>query len=291
MIVKKGDRAFVIGSIAPAMAFLMIFALYATFYLIYSSLQRWNLSNPLPVFVGLRNFRFLVSDANFWESLWRTLIYLVAALSIQIILGLTIAVMMESVSVGTGLMRTLIILPMAMTPAVAGLVWRILYDPTLGLLNFLLSIVGINGPAWVANSSTALISIILVDIWQWTPFSVLLVAAGLKALPLEPYESAKMDGANAIQQFFYVTLPLLKNTIYVLVLFRSIDIIKVFDIIYVITGGGPGVATQTVTYYAFMQGFGWFNLGYASTIALAILILVTSLTETFIRRTGVLSEK
>jgi len=291
MIAKRGDRAFVIGSIAPAMAFLMIFALYATFYLIYSSLQRWNLSNPLPVFVGLRNFRFLVSDANFWESLWRTLIYLVAALSIQIILGLTIAVMMESVSVGTGLMRTLIILPMAMTPAVAGLVWRILYDPTLGLLNFLLSIVGINGPAWVANSSTALISIILVDIWQWTPFSVLLVAAGLKALPLEPYESAKMDGANAIQQFFYVTLPLLKNTIYVLVLFRSIDIIKVFDIIYVITGGGPGVATQTVTYYAFMQGFGWFNLGYASTIALAILILVTSLTETFIRRTGVLSEK
>lgn len=291
MIIKKADRPFVIGSIAPATAFLMIFALYATSYLIYSSLQRWNISNPSPVFVGLRNFKFLISDVNFWESLWRTLIYLVAALSVQIALGVLIAVLMESVSVGTGLMRTLIILPMAMTPAVAGLIWRILYDPTLGLVNYLLSIVGIKGPAWVATSSTALISIILVDVWQWTPFSILLVAAGLKALPLEPYESARIDGASSIQLFFYVTLPLLKNTLYVLILFRSIDIVKVFDIIYVITGGGPGVATQTATYYAFLQGFGWFNLSYASTIALAILLFVIVLTEVFIRRTGVLSEK
>jgi multiple sugar transport system permease protein len=209
---------------------------------------------------------------------------------IQIILGLFIAVLMESILVGTGLMRALIILPMAVTPAVSGLIWRILYDPTLGLLNYLLSLIGIKGLAWVANSSTALASIILVDIWQWTPFSVLLIAAGLKALPIEPYESARIDGANSIQLFFYVTLPLLKNTLYVLILFRSIDIIKVFDIIYVITGGGPGVATQTATYYAFVQGFGWFNLSYASTIALAILVIVICLTEIFIRRTGVLRE-
>ena len=290
MIVKKSDRPFLIAAIAPATAFLMLFAFYATAYLIYSSLHNWNISNPSPVFAGLRNFAFLLSDANFWESLWRTFVYLVFALVLQMILGLIIAVLMDSIVVGTNVMRAIIILPMAITPVVSGLIWRILYDPTLGLLNYLLSLVGIKGAAWVANSSTALAAIVLVDIWQWTPFSVLLVAAGLKALPTEPYESARMDGASAIQLFFYVTLPLLKNTLYVLILFRSIDIIKVFDIIYVITGGGPGVWTQTATYYTFLQGFGWFNLGYASTIALTILIFVIVLTEIFIRRTGVLRE-
>jgi multiple sugar transport system permease protein len=176
---------------------------------------------------------------------------------------------------------------MAITPAVAGLMWRILYDPTLGFINYLLSLVGIQGPAWVARANTALLAVILVDIWQWTPFAMLVIAAGLQSLPIEPYEAAKIDGATSLQTLFYITIPLLKQVLLILILIRGIDAIKTFDIIFVLTNGGPGTATQTLVFYNFLRGFHWFNLGYASTISVVLMITVIIIVKLFIKYTGV----
>jgi multiple sugar transport system permease protein len=271
----------------PAGIFLVGFALYATIYLIYLSLCNWNVMNPSPVLTGFSNYVELMKDHQFWSSVEKTAIFVSAAVGAEIILGFLIALILNRKIVGLGVIRALLILPMAMTPAVVGLIWRILYDPTLGLINYLLSLVGIQGPAWVAKANTALFSLIVVDIWQWTPFAILVITAGLKALPIEPYEAAKIDGASALQTVRYITIPLLKQVLLVLILLRGIDALKTFDIIFVITNGGPGTATQTIVFYTFLRGFHWFSLGYASAISVVLMIVVTIGVKFFIRYTGV----
>jgi multiple sugar transport system permease protein len=271
----------------PAGIFLVGFALYATIYLIYLSLCNWNVMNPSPVLTGFSNYVELVKDHQFWSSVEKTAIFVSAAVGAEIILGFLIALILNRKIVGLGVIRALLILPMAMTPAVVGLIWRILYDPTLGLINYLLSLVGIQGPAWVAKANIALFSLIVVDIWQWTPFAILVITAGLKALPIEPYEAAKIDGASALQTVRYITIPLLKQVLLVLILLRGIDALKTFDIIFVITNGGPGTATQTIVFYTFLRGFHWFSLGYASAISVVLMIVVTIGVKFFIRYTGV----
>jgi multiple sugar transport system permease protein len=272
---------------APATFYLAAIALYVTIFLVYFSLCNWSVSSPKPSFIGLANYSEILSDLKFWQSILLTIIFLVSAVGVELILGFAIALLLNRPIFGVKVIRTLLILPMAMTPVVSGLIWRILYDPTLGLINYLLSLVGIKGPAWVATASTALPAVILVDVWQWTPFAFLVITAGLQSLPAEPYEAASIDGAKPHQVLFHITIPLLKQVLLILILLRGIDVIKVFDIIYVITNGGPGNATQTLVFYTFLKGFQWFDLGYASAMAMFLLLAVTVLVQLFVKRTGV----
>ena len=228
-----------------------------------------------PTFIGFKNYvQMVTEDKNFWHGLKLTLTYTVVAVSIEFIIGFIIASLLNQKLKLVGLFRILLILPMVITPVVIGLTWRILYSPTFGLINYFLSLFGIQGKAWVADAQTALWAVIFVDVWQWTPFMFLMIYAGLQSLPTEPFDAALVDGASTIQTLRYITLPLLKNIIVLAVIFRSIDAFFAFDIIFMLTKGGPGTATQTLNIYSFYTGFNWLHLGYVAAIATSMFVMI-----------------
>ena len=218
------------------------------------------------------------------------MIFVVVGIAVEYVLGLAIALLMNRRLRGIGIFRTALLLPMAMTPIVTGMVWLILYNPNYGLINYLLGLVGIQGPDWISQPNTALLALIIVDIWQWTPFMFLVLSAGLAGLPIEVSEAAKVDGANRWQEFWSVTLPLLKRTSLLAILLRVIDLWKVFDTIFALTKGGPGTATQTLNFYGYLQGFRWFNLGYAAAIMVVAMFVIMFFANYFMRLQGGLLE-
>jgi len=262
----------------PTFLILFVITVMPIGYLLYTSFCKWELEGFRPVFTGLANYKLLFfRDVNFWHSVWITLEYLIIGLSLQFSLGLGMALIVNKPGLKfQGVFRTLIIVPMITTPVVVGLFWRIMYNPTFGVINHILQGIGlIRQPIpWLGQSSTALLSVIVVDTWEWTPFVFLLLSAGLKSLPVEFFEAAEIDGATRWQTFRYLTLPLLRYTILVTILFRGSDIFNTFDLIYVLTKGGPGTATQTLNLYGFLQMFTWLNLSYGATVIVSLLILV-----------------
>jgi multiple sugar transport system permease protein len=183
------------------------------------------------------------------------------------------------------IVRTLMLVPMMVTPVVAGLSWRIIYDPDAGILNYFLNLLGIHSnKAWLANAKTALYAVSAVDIWQWTPFIILITLAGLESLPVDIYEAAEVDGATWTQAFRYITIPLLSTTIFLALLIRTIDVLKFFDLILIMTNGGPGTVTETLNMYAYKTGFVYFRFGYASTIAFIYTLVVSLVLPFFVNR-------
>ena len=256
-----------------AIAAMMAFPVVYTFWL---SFHEWFASSPKgPVFVGLENYyKLIVTDPRFQGALIRTFLFTILAVGLQTVLGIAMALVFNEEFAGRGLFRTLFLLPMMATPVAVSLVWLMMYDPTSGLLNYLLSLLGIGPSLWVADPGIALLCLVVVDSWKFTPLIMLIVLAGLSALPLEPYESAIIDGASANQLFWRITLPLLRPTIVVAVLFRSIDALKTFDSIFVITRGGPLYATETLNIYSFVTAFQYFNMGYSSALLVIFFVIV-----------------
>ena len=213
-----------------------------------------------------------------------TLTYTLVCLVVQVVLGMAIALLLDTERRGYGLLRSLMILPLVVPPAVTGLMFLLMEDAQFGVLSYYLKQLGIIDPdnPLLANNSTALIGVMLADIWQWTPFMVLIFLAGLRALPKEPYEAAAIDGASAIQAFRLITLPLLSRVIAVAVLLRSIDLFRVYDYIYVMTSGGPGTQTETLSFYA-GRLFTLANFPYAATLALIVLISLNIIAAVFIK--------
>jgi multiple sugar transport system permease protein len=280
------ETHFHVWFLAPVVVFLLLLTFIPTLYLFYLSLSRWDVMTRSPAFIGLTNYLHIMRDPVFWASLQRTLVFVFSAVTIQLVLGFAIALLVNRPHIrGIGIMRTLIILPMSITPIVVGLMWRILYNPSFGLINSTLASLGIAGPEWLGSRDTALLSVILVDVWQWTPFMFLMMTAGLQSLPIEPFEAARVDGASGLQTFQLITLPMMKPIILIALLFRIIDGFKVstFDPIFIMTKGGPGSITQTLNIYAFLTGFEWFNLGYASAIVVCALLLLTLIGRLFLR--------
>ena len=268
----------------PAMVVLLLLVVFPTLYLFYLSLSRWDIMTSAPRFIGLGNFREMFSaDPMFWESLRISTVFTVGAVAVEYGFGLALAVGLNRKLPGLGLIRTLLIVPMAMTPVVTGIVWRMLYDPTFGMINYLLGQVGISGQAWVAQSSTALYALMVVDIWQWTPFMFLVLTAGLQSLPSDPFEAARVDGASRWQTFWQIAFPLLWPVSLLAILLRAIDAWKVFDIVYAVTKGGPGTSTQTLNFYSYTKGFQWFDLGYAAALIVVVLFVATIFTNVLVR--------
>jgi multiple sugar transport system permease protein len=281
------DRHLVAIMIAPAIILLVLLVIFPTLYLLLLSLLQWDFTTPDVKFVGLRNFvEILTDDSYFWEAFFHSAVFVVCGVTLEYCLGLGLALLMNREIRGIGVFRTLMISPMAMTPIVTGMVWLILLNPTYGLLDYLLGLLGIHGPAWTAQPQFALAALILVDVWQWTPFMFLIMSAGLLSLPTEVLEAGRVDGASKWQEFWHITLPLLRRVSLVAVLLRTIDIWKVFDTIFALTKGGPGTATQTINFYGYMQGFQWFHLGYASAIMVIAVVMVIIFTEIFVRLAG-----
>ena len=187
--------------------------------------------------------------------------------------------------------NSIYLLPLAITPIAATFTFRLMFNPSLGVLNYFLKVLGLPPQAWLASPSTALISLIVVDTWQWTPFILLICLGGLASLPNEPFEAAKVDGANSWQVFSKITVPMLYPFISLALLFRSIDAFKTFDIIYVLTSGGPGVLTRTLNLYAFKHGIEFLSMGYAGSIAIVMLIITIVVAQIFLRKNKLLQPK
>jgi len=226
---------------------------------------------------GLGNYAdILFLDPYFRQSLKVTGFYLLGTVPLQFILGLAVALILYRITRKIiGFLRTTLIVPAIMTPIVVGIIWRLMYNPDLGMLNYLLSLIGLPPVNWTGMPMSALPSVMMADIWEWTPFMALILLAGLQALPREPYEAAVVDGASNWQTFRYITLPLLSPVMLVAILIRLMDSFKTFDLIFVLTQGGPGMSTETMNYYTYRYGFKFFHMGYASALSWLLVIIVT----------------
>lgn len=194
-----------------------------------------------------------------------------------LVLGTAAALVFQQRFFLRGLLRGIFILPMMATPVAVGLVWTMMFHPQLGVLNYLLSLVGLPPQLWVFDPATVIPSLVLVETWQWTPLVMLIVLGGLAALPSEPYESAALDGASAWQRFRHITLPLVAPFLMVAAIIRTIDAVKAFDIIFVISQGGPGTASETINIFLYLQAFAFYNIGYASAVVVVFFVLIVAL--------------
>lgn len=260
----------------PSILILILFSVMVLGYSVYLSLHNISMIKQTFSFVGLSNLFDLFQDKRAWASVGKTLQFSLIATFVELALGLAVALYFNRQFPGRKLVRALMLIPMIMTPVVSGLIWRIFYDPNAGIVNYYLGVLGLgNKHDWLGSVDLAMFSVIIADVWQWTPFVFLIMASALDAMPGEPLEAAKVDGANAWQTFRSVVLPLLKPALMVALLLRLMDSIKTFDIIYVMTRGGPSLATETANMYAYIQGFNNFNLSYATVINLSITVLLT----------------
>ncbi|MGI6092050.1 MAG: carbohydrate ABC transporter permease [Negativicutes bacterium] len=271
----------------PAAIFILSMMAFPITYTVWVSLTDWSMASSGSVkFIGLQNYIDLFSDDRFYNSVKLTIYFTVLAVGVETVLGVAIALILNREFQGKGLVKGILLLPMVATPVAIGLAWTLFYEPTIGLGNYALQLLGMAPSKWLASNTAVIPSLALVDIWEWTPMVTLIVLAGLASLPNEPYEAALVDGASEWQIFRYITLPLLFPTIMIAVVLRGIDAFKTFDIIYTMTAGGPGFASETLNIYAYNLAFGYFKFGAASSalVALLALVLGSSLIVLWIRR-------
>lgn len=260
----------------PAVIVLVCITLFPFLYSIYLSTLNYDISKPYlgKNFVGLSNYVQALTNPRSLNSFRVTALFVGISVSIQSVLGLFVALVMQKLSKWRTLFIGLIIVPMLLPKMIVGLLWRIMYHPLVGVVNYLMgSILNIHHIEWLSNPSLALISVILVDVWQWTPFMILILSAGLEMLPKDPFEAAQLEGANGLQIFSHITLPLLSPIFIVAFLFRLVEDLRTFDIMWVMTAGGPGTKTETVDIYAYLIGMSrGGKISYASTLSILLLI-------------------
>lgn len=237
-------------------------------------------------FVALGNFvRILFEDGRFWNAMRNTTVLVVFGVGLQVILGTGLALLVNRLRRGRTLIVSLLLIPVMIAPVVAGFQFRMIYNDQSGPLNHIIGVLtgGLwHGMAWLAEPSVALIAILIADVWQWTPFMILIVLAGLQAIPEEIHEAALVDGASPTQHAWHITLPLVMPVIVVGILVRMMDTFKLFDIVYQLTAGGPGSTTETIAYYTYLQGFKYFSLGYTAAMAFIQLIVITIVARFFL---------
>lgn len=274
---------------SPALSIIVLVALGPVLWAVWESLHEHDLRMPWLgfTFVGLQNYVEALSDARFREALGHTLGFAAVTVSLEIALGLALAVAVDSITRGRGLMRTTMLLPWAIPTVVVGLVWRFIFETPGGLMNSLLARVGVSHPpVWFADPHAAWLPVVLADVWKTTPFVALLLLAGLQAIDRSLYEAARMDGAATWRQFTHITLPLLKPALFVALVFRTIDAFRVFDLIYVMTGGGPGTATESIASYTFSALLENLRFGFGSALSVIIFALTFLLALIAIRLMG-----
>ncbi|MCZ7495811.1 sugar ABC transporter permease [Agrobacterium rhizogenes] len=262
--------------VIPALVVISAVIVFPWVFTLWMSAHRWTLGQEQS-FIGFENYTRLASDARFWESLWHTLIYTVLSVVAPLFLGTLAALVFDAQFPLRGFLRGVFVMPMMATPVAIALVWTMMFHPQLGVLNYLLSFIGIGPLEWIYNQSTVIPSLVLVETWQWTPLVMLIVLGGLAAVPREPYESAEIDGANAWQKFRYLTMPMIAPFLMIAVIIRSIDAVKSFDIIYAMTQGGPGTASETINIYLYNTAFAYYDIGYGSAMAVVFFIIIVAL--------------
>jgi multiple sugar transport system permease protein len=259
--------------VIPALVVVLTIIIFPWVFTIWMSFNEWKVGSPTR-FVGLANYLRLPADPRFVEAVGHTLVYTVLSVLLPVIFGTFAAVVFHAKFPFRGVLRAIFIMPMMATPVAVALVWTMMFHPQLGVLNYLLSLIGIGPQLWVFHPATVIPSLVLVETWQWTPLVMLIVLGGIAALPTEPYESAQIDGAGIWQMFRYITLPLILPFIFIAAMIRTIDAVKSFDIIFAITQGGPGSASETINIYLYSVAFVYYDLGYGSAIAVIFFVLI-----------------
>ena len=266
--------------LAPAAIVLIFALLYPIGYLSVASFFDWRMGTAFSdsTFAGFGNYIWILQSPNFRESFMVTITFATAVVVLEMIIGVGLAFMLERPIFGMSVFRTIFILPMMIAPIVVGLVWRYMYNPQFGIINKTLKSWGFAGIPWLSSPQWALPSVIIADIWQWTPFIFILSLAALQSLPRSALEAARIDGANGWQQIFYIKLPLMMPVLVVAALLRMIDAFKVLEVIYIMTNGGPGLSTEIMSLLIYKTAFVTWELGRAaalSNILLAIVMLIT----------------
>ena len=263
--------------IAPAVFVMLAGLAFPVVQSLYLSFYDWKVGTPLESAenVGLANYVRLLGDPDVRESLWVTIRFGFWTISIEVFLGVALALMLEKPIRGASIFRTLFILPLMVSPVVVGLIWRYLFDARVGWINHYLGIwFGMEPQVWLGDAELAFFAIVLTDIWQWTPFIFIIVIAGLQALPSEVLEASRVDGANWWQQIFLVKLPMISSILVIALLMRLIDVFRALEVMYIMTGGGPGRATELLSLHIYNRAFDAQLLGYASSIAVLLIAIV-----------------
>jgi multiple sugar transport system permease protein len=262
--------------VVPALLVVGAVIIFPWAFTVWMSAFDWKIGS-VAHFVGFDNYAQLATNKRFLESILHTFYFTLLAVVFPLILGTIAALIFHREFPLRGMLRSVFTMPMMATPVAVALVWTMMFHPQQGVLNYLLSLVGLPPSLWVYSPTWVIPSLVLVEIWHWTPLIMLIVLGGLAALPSEPYESARLDGASEWQLFRYITLPLLAPFLIVAAVIRTIDALKAFDTIYVISQGGPGTASETINLYLYLQAFAFYNVGNASAVVVVFFVIILAL--------------
>jgi multiple sugar transport system permease protein len=269
----------------PTLTLLILFNIFPLLYSLFLSFTEYRAIDPdtAPVWVGLRNYEELLNDPKTWTYFRITGAYVVASVTLEILVGFGLALLLRRKFFGSGLITTLILIPMMLSPVVVGLFWKLIYNPTYGIFNYLLGFPTGRGPDWLGGPIIAFWSVVIVDVWMWSPYVMLLCLAGLSAIPEYLYEAAEIDRAGPLYTFWRITLPMVSPLLLIAVLFRTIEAFKTFDLVMGLTGGGPGEATNMVAVSLYRTAFNEWQTGRASALAYIVLILIIGISNIYVK--------
>jgi multiple sugar transport system permease protein len=278
------ERNFARLMVTPAVGLLFLVTIAPLLFSLGVSFTNLQFGSPQPMkWSGLDNYVHLISrDERFLSALWRTVLLVIAGVATQTVLGFIIASLLYRIRRGRTVLLSAILIPSVISQVVAGWQGRMIFNASYGPLNDILFRFGVKGPAWLASQQTALPTIFLTDTWQWTPFLALIILAALQSMPQDIIEAARLDGAYGWPMFRFVTVPLILPVTAIGILLRGVDLFKTFDLVYILTQGGPGNSSETLTYFTYVEGFKFFNPSYASAMSFIQLILVTIAAKLFL---------
>ncbi len=257
----------------PTIGYLLLMTIFPLLFSLGVSLFNFTIGGRIE-FIGFQNYAYIFSDPQFWNATWVTIRVTILAVTFEMILGLLLGFVLSQKIPGSGIMRLVIFLPMMLAPLVVGLFWRLIFDQSFGPLNWIITTLGFMPLPWLINPQLALVSVVVVDVWQWTPFVILLVISGLGTVPRELLEAAELDRASLWMKFRNIYWPYLRFPVLLALTFRTIDTLKMFDVPYILTGGGPGNFTTTLSLLAYRFQFQFFQVGVAAAISWVIVILI-----------------
>lgn len=275
--------------IFPTLIFLIVINVFPLFYSLFLSFADYSAIAHRPIdWIGIRNYRELLHDPTIWESFYLTMKYVIISVAGQVLVGFGIALLLNRNLPAKGLLTTLLLLPMMMSMAIVGLFWKLLYNPSWGIVNYLL---GLEKFEWISNTEVALFAIAITDIWMWAPFVMLLSLAGLSAIPQYLYEAASIDRASWWFTFRRITLPLVSPLLLIAIIFRTLEAFKTFDLAYIMTGGGPGTATELIAIRLYNMAFPQWQTGRSCALAYILLIMVIGISNIYIKYLNRLKER
>lgn len=265
--------------VTPSIIFILLMIVVPLAYNFFISFTDWQMSIvKAPKFIGLSNYIEVLQDERFRASVWRTIVFSGIAITLEAVLGVALAVLINRKFHGRRLVQALMLLPVVATPVALGMVWNLMLEPSIGIGNVIMVALGFERHAFLSTTTfESMFWLIMIDVWEWTPMVMLMVYGGLMTIPHDPYESALIDGANKWQTFTKITLPLASPTILIAVLMRLIDVVKTYDIIYATTGGGPSFATETINIYGYLNMFSYYRFGKAAAISVLFFIVVMAI--------------